>query len=91
MADTKVGIALAVSGSSQANAQLGQVANSLTRLGAVGQAVSGMLGGIFGGLLGAALGAPLAALLVNAGKRLSAAFSPASGLAEPVGASMGEG
>jgi len=35
-----------------------------------------MLGGIFGGLLGAALGAPIAALLVNAGKRLSAAFEP---------------
>jgi len=33
-----------------------------------------MLGGIFGGLLGAALGAPTAALLVNAAKRLSAAF-----------------
>ncbi len=35
-----------------------------------------MLGGIFGGLLGAALGAPLAALLINAGKRLRAAFGP---------------
>ncbi len=35
-----------------------------------------MLGGIFGGLLGAMLGAPLAALLVNAGKRLSAALMP---------------
>lgn len=33
-----------------------------------------MLGGIFGGLLGAALGAPVTALLVNAAKRLSAAF-----------------
>jgi len=38
-----------------------------------------MLGGIFGGLLGAALGAPLAALLINAGKRLSAAFDPKVG------------
>jgi predicted PurR-regulated permease PerM len=37
-----------------------------------------MLGGIFGGLLGAALGAPVAALLVNAGKRLRAAFDPES-------------
>lgn len=35
-----------------------------------------MLGGIFGGLLGAALGAPVAALLINAGKRLQAAFEP---------------
>jgi len=37
-----------------------------------------MLGGIFGGLLDAALGAPLAALLVNAARRLRAAYgSPA--------------
>ena len=42
-----------------------------------------MLGGIFGGLLGAALGAPLAALLVNAGKRLSAAFGPGGEMGGP--------
>ncbi len=42
-----------------------------------------MLGGIFGGLLGAALGAPLAALLINAGKRLRAAFGPDAETTEP--------
>ena len=33
-----------------------------------------MLGGIFAGILGAALAAPLAALVLNAGRRLSAAY-----------------
>lgn len=48
-----------------------------------------MLGGIFGGLLGAALGAPLAALLVNAGKRLSAAFGPAAATSDSVAEATG--
>lgn len=46
-----------------------------------------MLGGIFAGLLGAALAPPLAALLINAGKRLQAAFAPAGGTADDAASS----
>ena len=55
MATAKAEIQVVATGANQANAQLGQVATTLTRLGVVGQTVSGLLGGIFGaGFLGTA-------------------------------------